>query len=371
MIDFRLIPLDDESGWLDALARCGVYDSYHLPGYHRVAKEQGEGEPYLFFFENSGHCDSERCAALPFLLRPVADAGATEGPSRCDAVSVYGYPGAVTSVQETEPAAEAFRSAFQVALTEAWNSLRVVSFFGRQHPLIDSSWLFSGVAETVTQGPTVAIDLRQPEEEQVRAMRTNHRRDIRRARTDGMIVTEDPEFRRIDLFRRFYCETMDRVGAASGYYFPDGYFNSLKRHLGNRAKLLFSEQDGKAVSGSIFLLTGDIVQYHLGGTPTEFRSCHGAVKLIFDQMRHWATENGYAWFHLGGGLGASEDSLFRFKQGFSNTRLPFGTVRMIVDPDAYRELTRQRIAQTGDNSEDEGEQSFFPAYRRPAARRAA
>ena len=94
----------------------------------------------------------------------------------------------------------------------------------------------------------MAVDLRQPEEEQLRQIRQNHRRDVRRARREGVTVGEDADFRRIDVFRRLYDATMDRVGAADGYYFSAEYYAAMQRHFGRNVKLLLAEKDGRVTN---------------------------------------------------------------------------------------------------------------------------
>ena len=142
MAELRLIPVDRAEEWCEALSRCGGGDSYHLPGYHLVARAQGEGEPYLLHFEHLGvH------ACWPFLLREI---DGLAGLGRCglrDAVSAYGYPGLLCSVDGHSPGAEEFRSHFQAAFTRAMRELQVVALFVRQNPLIDTSWLLSSMAE--------------------------------------------------------------------------------------------------------------------------------------------------------------------------------------------------------------------------------
>jgi hypothetical protein len=361
MGDYRLIGADDQDAWHDALAGCGEYDSYHLPGYHRLARELGEGEPRLFVFEEGG-----RSAALPFLLRSVDRVEGLEDCQHRDAVSVYGFPGLLSSVQRQAREADRFRRRFQEAFREALESLGAVALFVRQNPLIDSSWLFDSAGEVIDQGTAVAIDLTRTEEEQQREMRRGHRYDVRAARKAGMTVREDRDLGRIELFRGLYEETMDRVGAARHYYFPIAYYENLKRQMADHVKLMFCEQQGEVIGGALFFATGRIIQYHLSGTAARFSKQRGAAKLILDHVRSWGSRRGFSWFHLGGGLGGRRDSLFAFKSGFSKTRLAFQTVRAVIRPDIYRELVRRRVQWEREHLGTVSQSGYFPEYRRPA-----
>jgi hypothetical protein len=367
MIETDLISADCPDAWARALARCRPFDSYHLPGYQLVAKGQGEGEPFLFVFEVRGHY-----AALPFLLNAVAHVDGLNDSAHSDATSVYGYPGVVTSAERQDPGADAFAFRFQAALREAFDSLGVVSLFLRQNPLIDTSWLLWPMAEVKTLGPTVAMDLRRPEEDQLRDFRKGHRYDVQAARKQGTVVYEAPIPEKLDVFWRIYTETMQRIGAEEYYYFSRQYLASLKHDLADAVKLFLAEQDGKVIGGSLFLLCGNIIQYHLSGAATEFLKCRGGTKLILEEVRGWGVRNGYHWLHLGGGTGACEDSLFRFKSGFSKVRLPFQSARMVFRPQIYHDLVRLREQWMNCKGYETPAGDYFPAYRQtPCAAPAA
>lgn len=367
MTQTDLISADCPDAWVHALERCRPFDSYHLLGYQLVAKGLGEGQPFLFVFE-----DRRRCAALPFLRRPVTEVGGLEDCGQFDAISAYGYPGVVTSARQHDPGAEAFALGFQAALREALDSLGVVSLFLRQNPLIDTSWLLCPMADVKTLGPTVAIDLRRPEADQLRDFRKGHRYDVQAARKQGTIVCEAPIPENLDVFWRIYTETMRRIGADEYYYFSRQYLASLKHHLAGAVKLFLAEQEGNVIGGSLFLLCGNIIQYHLSGVATEFLKCRGGTKIILDEVRAWGARYGYHWLHLGGGTGACEDSLFRFKTGFSKLRLPFQSARIVFRPQVYRDLVRLRERWMSNNGYETPGGDYFPAYRQiPCAAPAA
>ena len=85
------------------------------------------------------------------------------------------------------------------------------------------------------------------------------------------------------------------------------------------------------------------------------------IKLVIDAMRIEATEQGYTHFNLGGGRGSHEDSLFRFKSGFSKEFKEFKIWKYIVNECVYSELVEHHFEDYSDlNLENV---SFFPAYR--------
>ena len=73
-------------------------------------------------------------------------------------------------------------------------------------------------------------------------------------------------------------------------------------------------------------------------------------------MRIKATKEGFKYFNLGGGRGSSDDSLFRFKSGFSKDFKEFKVWKHIVDEYAYNILVERNLGA-------DYVTSFFPAYR--------
>ena len=359
MADFQLIQPRNEKDWMRALSLCTKFDTYHLPGYHLLAQEQGEGDPYLFFFHDQGEY-----AALPFLIRHISEVAGLQHYIYMDATSVYGYPGIVSTLKENNYNAEDFRLRFQDSLMQSLEQLGVVALFSRLNPLISTGWLFRGIAEVKRLGFTVAIDLTKSETDQVKTMTKGHRYDIRKARKDGVTARDDSTFEHMEDFIRMYLETMSRTDAKDYYFFSKDYFYKLRQVLGDSLKLFIAEKGGVIVAASLFLVTGDIVQYHFSGSPTRYLKFSGS-KVILDEVRKWASKQGFSWLHLGGGVGSKEDSLFRFKAGFSKLRFPFEVVRMFLEPTIYAELVQKRIEWENKNRYKGVSDDYFPLYRRP------
>lgn len=218
--------------------------------------------------------------------------------------------------------------------------------------------------ELLSLSSTVAIDLSWTEEKQLESMTKGHKYDIRKGRSFGVAVEEDESFLHIDEFIKIYNETMQRNGARDSYYFPKDYYIRLKMMFGESIRLFFARLDGHSVSASMFFMTGRIIQYHLSGTPAEFFHLNGA-KIILDEVRRLGKEKGFTWLHLGGGVGSSEDNLYRFKAGFSKVRQSFEVARMIVDQEKYDELCELRLEQKQNVDDLLIKSNYFPAYRTP------
>ena len=98
------------------------------------------------------------------------------------------------------------------------------------------------------------------------------------------------------------------------------------------------------------------MNYHLSGSLREYSSL-AATNLILYKAAMWGNAHGFTSLNLGGGVGSSEDGLFKFKRSFNkNEPQQFYVGRKVFDSDVYQELTMMR-GETIKNV------NFFPVYR--------
>ena len=330
----------DDAEWRRLIAEAAMADSYHDAPYHQLSQARGDGEPRLFVWQDGGEW-----LALPLLIRPVDGLA-----GRCDAGSVYGYAGPLAST--AAPSAE-LTAGFRRALAERLRAEGVVSLVARLHPLIEQTGWLEGLGAVRPLGETVSIDLTLDEAAQLAGYRSNHRRDLKRLARDGYTTERDATPAALAAFIEVYHANMRRVGAVADYYFDDGYFQGLTDALGSDFDLFVCRRDGEVAGGACFMRHGPIVQYHLGAV-ADAHLAAAPLKQLLDAARRHYTDAGAGLLHLGGGRGGSDDSLFRFKSGFSPRRHPFALWCWVIDDAAYAALT-----------EDRPETGFFPAYRAP------
>jgi hypothetical protein len=338
--------------WSEALGRV-PHDVYHLPGYAELDAGLSGGTARCLHYRDDGGT-----VLMPLVLRRIP------GTDRVDACSPYGYPGPVS---DADPDDSRFWARAGEAINAGLRQAGVVSCFIRLHPLLAPPLpALARHGALVQHCHTVSIDLTRSEDELWAQTRANHRRQINRARRDGIVVCTDGSGR-LEEFVQIYHQTMTRVGAGDYYFFDAAYFDDLRRALGDAVRLVSVHAGGTdtpMIGGGLFFEHDGIVQYHLGAT----RDGHGAqqpTKVMFDDVRRWAKRRGCTSFHLGGGLGGRNDELFHFKAGFSDQHLPFHTWRLVTDRAAYTRLADAAGAPvTAGEPEGTG---FFPAYRHTGA----
>jgi hypothetical protein len=341
--------------WADFLEHT-EHDFYHLPSYVEFCAANDGGTACAAHVDDHG-----RSLLLPLILRPVPPFR-RQRHSR-DATSPYGYPGPLV---RCEPAAQVdgFLSAAVAAIVERLRHDEIVSLFVRSHPLL-SPPLEVDCATVVTHGRTVSVDLTRTSDELWRQTAKGHRTEIAKAEREGVGVRFDETFEHLPAFASMYRDTMARRHAAPDYHFPDAYFAGLQRALSTRLRLGVVEIDGAFAAGGLFVFTGGLVEYHLSATDARFER-QRPTKLLLHFVRTWAAARGLTRFHLGGGVGGHEDTLFAFKAGFSPDRQPFQTLRAVCDEEAYGELVRSAAPDATPDAALDDRAGFFPAYRRKA-----
>ena len=271
-----------------------------------------------------------------------------------DGQSPDGYPGPLFV---GDPASTA--SALS-ALKSFLRNERIVTCFIRVHPLQGlAPDAFRSVGEVVQRGYTIPIPLDTPYREIQRNMRRDHRRDIRTAASRGYRTVFD-DWDLLPEFVRLYRELMERVDAAEVYRYSDDYFAGLRGTLGESAHLAFVVNPaGAPAAGTIFTMCSGIVQYHLAVSDPAFKK-DAPQKLVVDSLIRWGMNHGARVVHLGGGVGAKDDTLLDFKSGFSRYKLAYHTIHITSDPDAAE---RARIAWVNLYGSEPPDPGFFPIYR--------
>jgi len=352
----KILDTDQRDEW-DRLVESRPHDFYHLASYHHMAEEAGEGSARLVVLE-----DRDSMVLFPILVRRVAGVPGLERSPLTDVTSVYGYAGPLVEQEATNGEST---SRFRAALAEYFDSLGACCVFSRLHPLLPQVDLLGALGPVKEVGPTVSIDLTAAEGQQWAEVRHGHKYDLSRLRRASYVCLHDEHLEHLDEFVAIYRATMRRVGADEYYMFDHQYFRRLFSLEGVGFNLFLCLLDGVVACGGLFSLCGGIVQYHLSGTREEF-SRAAPTKLMLDEVRKWAATRGVRVFHLGGGVGSRQDSLFKFKAGFSKRRHTFRVWRWVRDEAAYAGLISMRAAHLASFGQRLASASYFPAYRSPA-----
>jgi hypothetical protein len=338
MNEFKLITTKE--GWCKELKNYKT-DWYHTWSYHEMAFKRSEGKPILFVLTNKIYGS----IAIPLLLRNIKFQNKYK-----DMTSVYGYPGFVFS-------SESARKLYSVFIEQlkTWSKKNfVVSIFSRQNSLLIDP---KNLRMCSPNGETVVVNLNLNENEQRARYRSVHRNLLRRLENNGFSANWSRSKESIEDFKTIYIKTMKALDANEYYFFDNYYYNDLLKSDEFEVRIYNVCQNRLKVCSGIFIFYRDIVQYHLSGVLQEYKKFSPTLMLI-DKARKDATELGFKYLHLGGGLGVEKDGLFNFKYGFSKNSIKFYFFKMITDINSYKKLSNLP------ESESIPKSGYFPLYRK-------
>jgi hypothetical protein len=320
--------------WHKILNSFEYSDIYHTFELSRLEAERVGGEFNLIVINMPSGL-----IGLPIIFRKI--------PNEyfyVDAVSVYGYNGVLTSALLTQ---EDFHSGID-KIKKALVQRGCVSFFNRESNF--TAYHLPGAVDT---GKVLGVDLTQTPEVYQKSLAEGHRQEIKSLRKLNYQVIKCTDYQAIKDFHYIYEQTMLRRGAKTNYLFSINYFESILKIHSCSPDLRAVYHDGKMVAAAIFSTQGDYLYYQFSGSLIGIAP-YPAMKLILDEIiRENLGKEGKKLLHLGGGLGGSEDSLYKFKYGFGKTVLPFYTTKWILIPDVYDRLSARCDAAS----------TFFPRYR--------
>lgn len=329
------------------------HDVYHFPEYVALESRRLQAKPEAIWIQSGA---SE--FFLPYLVRDCAEVFPGElAPGEVyDAMSPYGYPGLLwNEAALTDPS---FGQHVLQSLRQTFCDRKICAFFVRNHPILNTAFPEAFQDQGLAlSGTTVSIDLTVDEAQLWSHTRRGHQSTINKCKRLGYVGEFLDPRQHLDQFLDLYYETMSRVEAKSTYFFNEDYFRDLLS-LDTAIHLGVVKLADQIAAASLFFESNCIVQAHLGGTKTQYLS-DSPFSLLLDTARYWAKARGNDDLHIGGGLGAAEDALYRFKSGFSKKRCQFWLLKFISDPDRYQNLMQLWERLHGHPLET----NFFPAYR--------
>lgn len=233
---------------------------------------------------------------------------------------------------------------------------KIVSEFGRLHPFVSSKILDDKTITFRNAGKIAFIDLHKDIADIWDDFSSNNRNKIRKAINFPIKISSSCSGYEISRFYEIYTQWMKSIHAADRYFFPKSFFDSLIS-LNKFSKLLIAEYENQVIGG--LLLLGNQIYSHsyLSASMPEFRMS-GVNNILKYFGLLFSKKAGQRYFLLGGGH-QGNDSLWKFKKGFSKASMDFKIFYTIHLPEIYNSLCQEafsRIATLPSNF-------YFPEYR--------
>lgn len=350
---YQVFTLEQQVQWQDALSIFKKeLDVYYRPEYGRVFQEEGMGVAHLFWYE-----DDTGLVIYPFFLRRINDLPYFQGrltESYYDITSPYGFAGPVASLSDCKTLSAGFLNSF----SEYCNSRNVVTEFVRFHPLLGNHlYHWQDCLKVEKARSVVILNLKKSENEIWASYKYSNRKNISRAKREGLrvVIEENPDH--FPGFFEIYTMTMDRCRAQSFYYFSEKFFKNIHELLKGRFVYAHVFKEEVMVSTELLLLSGSYIHSFLGGTRPEYFYCR-PNNLLKHEMALWAKRKGRGYFVLGGGY-EENDGIFQYKLAFS----PSGVKDFYIGKRVHNPKAMQMLEEIRGIQKEKGG-GFFPEYRK-------
>lgn len=353
----KILTLNEWSEWQEIVKSFGQTDVYFFPEYCRAFRENGDGEPMLFYMS-----DENGRVANVFLKRDLHQderfSKLVQSDSTFDISSVYGYGGPLYEAKEED--IQKLQQSFCREFAAFCRENSIISDFVRFHCILGNHRLMEGIYDIENVRTTVYMDLKKGEQYIWDDLDCKCRNNVRKAEKSGVTVQCGREQLLIERFKELYKNTMTRDNANSYYYFNDKFFETTLQDLKDNSLIFAACSEDRVVAAALVIFSDEFAHIHFAASDSQF-SYMRPNNLLFYEIALWASRQGKKILHIGGGATGDEDDLLRFKKTFSKAnRLSFCIGRKVYDQEAYDELIR--IRSESDASFDPGTK-YYPKYR--------
>lgn len=346
----KVISIDEHEHWDEIVSTFENHDIYYYSHHAKLYEIHGDGTPTLIYYAD------ETCRGIHVgMLRDIAQndtfKNVIEEDTYFDLTTPYGYGGFLIEGKLTE--SSMFRLKQEYLRYCQQNN--IVSEFVRFHPLLNNSNDTQSIFNVEEVGQTVTIDLSDKELIWDNYDSSN-RRNIRKAIKSGVKINWGVDPRLIDEFIPLYNSTMKRDKAKDYYYFDREYYDYLLENLGKNIMFFYATLKEEIIAMAIIYISNKNMHYHLSASKQKHNNLY-PTNYLLHEVALWGNMHGFTSFHLGGGLGANDDNLLKFKQKFNKKSITtFSTGKKIYNKEIYNHLVKVRDL---DNTGLE----FFPLYR--------
>lgn len=348
----------DDSRWPD-LVREAKADIFYEPSYCRFLTEGTPHSPVMLSYEDDlGRVFDvtvvKAIRSLPFF----ADIADQLSHSPVDLASPdYNSPIILADPRDVNELLRRYRHSVDQYCREA----NVVTEFVRFHPLSENVAACSQILEIHAGSELIYIDLRSGYEAAFQEYRKGHKSTVKKAAREGAefrFCTND-DIGGLAKVYQLYTETMQRKDAKSVYLHGFEHFQNMARYLGDHLVVMQSLVEGQVASANIFFLGRKHIWFKYSGLDQTLRAS-GAHTFMLDRAIHWACEQGFDYFMLGGGMEPG-DSTHASKRGFSHLSACVHHMKKIHDEKMMNLLVEAKTAY--DNRIGHPTRTaYFPSY---------
>lgn len=348
-MNLQVIRINESKKWDSIVRSFKDYDVYYLNGYAKAFQSHGDGEPMLIYYN-----DGETKAINVVMKRDIAKdknfIHKIEEGKYFDLSTPYGYGGFIIEGDNVNTLNQEY--------CQFCKENNIITEFARFHPILNNVISIEKMYDLINLGNTVTIDI-SDEDIIWNNLTSKNRNMIRKAQKLGVEIYYGRDAYLIEEFMSIYNETMNKDNAKKYYYFDKEFYEITLNNLPENSIFFYAKVNDKIAAMAIVLFGNEKVHYHLSGSRKEY-SQYALTNLLLYRTALWGNKNGYKIFHLGGGLGAKRDNLYKFKKSFNKQKdKEFYIGKKIFDKKSYEELIEIRKNTCANDLDDK----YFPQYR--------
>jgi hypothetical protein len=342
---YKIVTINQSELWDNIVKSFKNYDVSYLNGYAKAFQIHGDGEPFLFYYN-----DGRTRAINVVMKRDIAKSKNFKDKlplnTWYDLSTPYGYGGFWIEGEGYEKV--------NIAYDLFCKENGFISEFVRFNLFSNYRLHYNGSTETHTKNVVRTLEL--PLDEMMMDFEHKVRKNLKKANQAELQVEIDSTGSRLDDFLDVYYGTMNRTSAKNDYFFSKDFFKMLNEIESNYVyvHILY---ESKVISTELVLFGTENCYSFLGGTNQDYFYLRPNDLLKYEIIK-WAKGKGLKRFVLGGGYG-SDDGIFRYKKSFAPSGLyDFYIGKKIFDEEKYEELLKMRGNEVIPTSD-----AFFPRYR--------
>lgn len=346
---FHIYTLEQTDEWLNIINNYDNIDIYYYPEYVSSFQKNNDGDAQLIHYIKN-NVEVINVVMKRDIAKHQNFTGKIESNTYFDYVTPYGYGGPLFKGDATNSDISEYYSEYKRFCKE--NS--IVSEFIRFSPTLKNYDEAISNITTNELGPTVTLPIKD-RKFIWENLNPKNKTSIRKSIKNNVKVYwgRSPEL--MKKFVNMYEETMKHDNADPYYFFNSEFYESLLEDLKYNMLIFYAKLDEKIISMSIILFSNKSIHYHLSASELEYRNI-SPTNLLLYEVAHFGNKNNFSQFHLGGGLGAKIDGLYKYKKSFSKSEdTKFVIGKIIFNNDVYEKLSNEVV--NDDNL------SFFPKYR--------
>lgn len=348
-----IITLDETEKWNQVVKSFKNYDIYYLSNYVKAFKIHGDGEPLLFFYED------ENMSAINIVMkRDIAtDERFTEElpPNTFFDISTpYGYGGFLIEGTINDDSLQALNYEY----SSLCSAEGIISEIVRFHPVLNNGEDVNELYDVCKLGKTITVTL-SSQNEIWNNLNTNKKRWIKKTTESGVKVYWGKSQELFNKFKTMYNETMKKNNAKEYYFFNEDFYKSILYDMEDYSSIFYAVYEEEIIGMVLAIYENGKIHHHFSSSDIKFQHLAPSNLLMYEIAR-WGNANGFNTFHLGGGVGSKEDSLYEFKKGFNkNSDTTFSIGKKIFNEEKYQYLMEMRKRDCNFDKSS----SFFPQYR--------